>query len=103
MNVQQKRKPTITYYVTNYRLIELQEGKLQNIKFGYIHNLKSVEIDTYSNKPNFLEFEWSYNADNEFITYGFYDIDNCIEIYDIIVEYKQKLSESTIAFDFISQ
>jgi len=91
------------YYLTNYRLIELIEVKNPTIRFGYLLNLIDTKMVTKYNRELSIEFEWYDEGSSHNLCHGFFNISNAYEIGDIIVEQKQKLLESSINFDFVSQ
>ncbi len=100
---QHKKSPQTSYFVTNFRLIELIADKNMYFKVGYLKNLVYVDIDTNSKIPTFVEFEWDEKTDKEAAPAGFYDIDNCREIYDIIKKQQKELKGTEYKFDFIAQ
>lgn len=102
-SIQHKKIPKTTYYVTNYRLIEVIESKQLYFKIGYLKNLICVDIDTDSKIPTFVEFEWDEKADLESSPSGFFDIDNCREIYDIIKKQQNELTDIEYNFNFVAQ
>lgn len=98
--IQNNIKPKITYYITNFRLIEAIKGKELLYKEGYIKNLVNVYLDNESQVPTYVEFEWDNKADKDFAPSGFFDVSNCREIYDIIKKQQQKLKNIEYNYDF---
>lgn len=93
----------LLYYVTNYRLIEFRDDKSLNLRFGYISDLNSIKICNYDNNVTSLEFEWNDSEPNFNYCYGFNNIDNVKEIYDIIIKLQEELKNKEYTFDFIAQ
>lgn len=93
----------LLYYVTNYRLIEFRDDKSLKLRYGYISDLKDLKICTYSDDIVSLEFEWNDPKPNYYYCYGFNNIDNAKEIYDIINNQKSKIDNMICDFETIPQ
>jgi len=104
MYLKQKNTPAITYYITNFRIVELHEGKKTFVKYGYLINLKDFHIHIYSDKTTSIDFEWKNDTNAHNSIYSMNDINNAQKIYDLIKKQLDILKNRSCSYDsFIVQ
>ncbi len=87
------RSKIIMYYITNYRLLELKNGKLPSLRYSYLLNLDKINIVNSRSGAVSLEFDWLNSSGYKNLCHEFHNIDNAKKMYNVIMEQKSKLQK----------